>query len=104
MKLFFTLKYFGEENNFISAIKPEKIHQNPLLNYNLKFEMDELNHLSIVRTIHPKKSDEQRDLEEVREGFFKKLEEGDRHFLEVNFLKVDLRLLLILLITELWRI
>jgi hypothetical protein len=85
MKLFFTLKYFGEENNFISAINPQKISQNPLRNYNLKFNNEELKHLSVVRTIHPKKFDEQRDLQEVREDFFKKLEEGDRHFCTTFF-------------------
>ena len=85
MKLFFTLKYFGEENNFISAIKPEKILQNPLLNYNLKFEMDELNHLSIVRTQDSKNSKQKSDLKEVREGLFKKLKEGDKHFCTTFF-------------------
>lgn len=85
MKLFFTLRYFGEENNFISAINPQKISQNQLRNYNLKFNNEKLKHLSVVRTIHPKKSDEQRDLQEVREDFFKKLEEGDRHFCTTFF-------------------
>ena len=85
MKLFFTLKYFGEENNFISAIKPKNTPQNQLLNYDLKFKMDELRHLSVVRTIHPQKFDQQRDLEEVREDFFKKLKEGDRHFCTTFF-------------------
>ena len=85
MKLFFTLRYFGEENNFISAINPQKISQNPLQNYNLEFNNEELKHLSVVRTIHPKKPDEQRDLKEVREDFFKKLEEGDRHFCTTFF-------------------
>jgi hypothetical protein len=86
MKLFFTLKYFGEENNFISAIRPEKISQNPLLNYNLKFNDEELKHITIVRTLDPNsKESKQRDLKEVREGFFKKLEEGDRHFCTAFF-------------------
>ena len=68
MRLFFTLKFFGEENNFISAIKPENLHQNPLLNYNLKLDDQDLKNLHILRS-----TDDVKNYEELQKNFFQKL-------------------------------
>jgi hypothetical protein len=80
MQLFFTLKFLGEENNFISAIKPEKIKQNPLKNYNLKLDNHDLKNITILRSSQKNKTEDDEAIKKLREDFLKKIEAGDKHF------------------------
>lgn len=73
MRLYFTLKFLGQEASFISAIKPEKKRENPLLNYQLDIKFDELKHLHVLRSEY--------DLtqEQLCSNRFKIIEEGKIH-------------------------